>query len=233
VTACNESPSVEWAYTGHGASEHWPSLSPDFATCANGRQQSPIDITAYQPASLAAISFSFVNYEATLHNDDRQVRAEYGLANSSMLDDTEFHLKSVHFHSPSEHLVDGQSFSAELHMVHADADGNLAVIGALFTLGAPSPTAQSILDDAPPIGNTTSALIPLASSLPTNLSYYRYNGSKTTPPCDEPVDWYVLRQPLTISQDQVDGLLLLSGGPNNRPVQPIGGRVISVGGERP
>ena len=59
-------------------------------------------------------------------------------------------LKSAHLHSPSEHLVDGESFAAELHMVHADSDGRLAVVGILFTLGEPSPVAQSILDAAPP-----------------------------------------------------------------------------------
>ena len=90
--------------------------------------------------------------------------------------------------------MDGESFAAELHMVHADSNGRLAVVGLLFTLGEPSPVAQSILDAAPPPDGTANASIPLTGSLPTDLSYYRYDGSKTTPPCDEPVDWHVLRQ---------------------------------------
>ena len=126
--------------------------------------------------------------------------------------------------------MDGESFAAELHMVHADSDGRLAVVGLLFTLGDPSPVAQSILDDASPPGETAKASFSLTGSLPTDLSYYRYDGSKTTPPCDEPVDWHVLRQAMTISQEQVEGLLSLSGGPNNRPVQPTGDRVITIGG---
>lgn len=66
-------------------------------------------------------------------------------------------------------------------------------------------------------------------SLPANLSYYcYYDGPKTIPPCDEPVDWHVPRQPATISKQQVDRLLSLSGGPNNRPTQPIGERAILV-----
>ena len=126
--------------------------------------------------------------------------------------------------------MDGESFAAELHMVHADSNGRLAVVGLLFTLGEPSPVAQSILDAAPPADGTANASIPLTGSLPTDLSYYRYDGSKTTPPCDEPVDWHVLRQHVTISQEQVDGLLSLNGGPNNRPVQLVGDRVITIGG---
>ena len=126
--------------------------------------------------------------------------------------------------------MDGESFAAELHMVHADSDGRLAVIGLLFSLGDPNPVVQSILDATPPPDGTANASIPLTDSLPADLSYYRYDGSKTTPPCDEPVDWHVLRQSMTISQEQVDGMLSLSGGPNNRPVQPTGDRVIRIGG---
>ena len=228
VAACSEDTLVEWGYSGPGAPEHWASLSPEFSACANGKQQSPIDITGYEPGELGVISFAFGGAAATLHNDGRQVRAEYEPGNVSELEGMEFDLKSAHLHSPSEHLVDGEIFPAELHLVHADSQGNLAVVGVLFDLGDPSPVVQSILNSAPPRGHTADARIPLSTALPPDLSYYRYDGSKTTPPCDEPVDWYVLRQAMTVSQDQVDGLLALTGGPNNRPVQPIGGRVIRV-----
>lgn len=228
VAACGQDTLVEWGYSGPGAPENWASLSPDFSACANGRQQSPIDITGYESGELGPISFAFGEAAATLHNDGRQVRAEYRLGNVSVFGGREFSLKSAHFHSPSEHLVDGKSFPAELHLVHADSQGNLAVVGVLFALGEPSPVVQSILDAAPPRGETTDARIPLPAALPPDLSYYRYNGSKTTPPCDEPVDWYVLRRTMTLSRAQVDALLALTGGPNNRPVQPIGSRVIRV-----
>ena len=230
LAACSDSSPVEWGYTGPGAPERWASLSPDFAACANGKQQSPVDITGYVIGNLAPISPAFVNAEAVLHNDGRQVRAEYGPGNVSMLAGREYHLKSAHFHSPSEHKVDGETFPAELHLVHADSAGNLAVVGVLFRVGEASPVVQAILDAAPLSGETSKASVDLSAALPTDLSYYRYDGSKTTPPCDEPVDWYVLRRTMTLSQDQVDGLQALSGGPNNRPTQPIGARVISVAG---
>ena len=102
------------------------------------------------------------------------------------------------------------------------------MVGVLFDLGEPSPVVQSILNAAPTIGETANASVDLSAALPADLSYYRYDGSKTTPPCDEPVDWYVLRHAMTLSQAQVDGLLALTGGPNNRPSQPIGERVITL-----
>ena len=225
---CEGDPQIEWGYSGPGAPEHWASLSTDFAACANGKQQSPIDITGYQTGGPGPISFSFTHAEATLRNDGRQVHVDYTPGNTSILEGRVFGLKSAHLHSPSEHLMYGESFAAELHMVHADYGDNLAVVGLLLTLGDASPVVQSILDAAPPNGETANAPIPLV--LPTDLSYYRYDGSKTTPPCDEPVDWYVLRRPMTVSREQVASLLSLSGGPNNRPVRPIGDRVIRIGG---
>ena len=139
-------------------------------------------------------------------------------------------IPALTLHSPSEHRVDGTNFAAELHLVHADADGNLAVVGLLFKLGAHSPVVQAILDAAPNPGDTvgTSSILNAKDYLPAELGYYRYDGSKTTPPCDEPVEWYVMRHQKTVSQEQVDDLLALSGGPTNRPVQPIGDRVITA-----
>ncbi len=233
ATACSNSSPVEWGYSGPGAPEHWASLSPDFAACANGKQQSPIDISGYVTGDLGAISFAFEEKQVTLHNDGRQVRAEFASGNVSTLGGREYQLKSAHFHSPSEHTIDGKGFAAELHLVHADSSENLAVVGVLFELGDPSPVVQSILNTAPAVGETANSSVDLSAALPPDLSYYRYDGSKTTPPCDEPVDWYVLRYAMTVSQDQVDVLLDLTGEPNNRPVQPIGGRVIRMGGAPP
>lgn len=233
MTARSDCSPVEWGYSGAGAPERWASLSPDFAACANGKQQSPVDITGYVTGDLGPISLAFGEAEAKLHNDGRQVGAEYGSGNVSTLGGRKYRLNSAHFHSPSEHTVDGRSFSAELHLVHADTRGNLAVVGVLFDLGQPNPFLQTILDAAPSLGESSNARILLPAALPSELSYYRYDGSKTTPPCDEPVDWYVLRSTMTVSQGQVEAMQALSGGPNNRPVQPLGGRVITVGGALP
>ena len=158
------------------------------------------------------------------------MRVDYLSGNTLGVGERSYQLKSAHFHAPSEHRIDGASYAAELHLVHEDVRGNLAVVGLLFRLGAANPVGQAILDAAPPAGDTVFDVSrPNAGEyVPGDLSHYRYDGSKTTPPCDQPVDWYVMRQQRTVSQEQVDGLLELSGGPNNRPVQPTGDRVISL-----
>ena len=221
---------VEWGYDGQGAPEHWAQLSEEYATCADGRQQSPVDIAGYEMGNAKPISFSYGGDAESVRNDGRLVHVDYAAGNTLSVGQRTFTLKSAHFHSPSEHLIDGASFAAEMHLVHADADGNLAVVGLLFRLGAPSPVAQEVLDAAPAAHDTVVEGFTLNAwgYLSDELGYYRYDGSKTTPPCDEPVDWYVMREPKSISPEQVDKLLVLSSGPNNRPVQPIGDRVITI-----
>ncbi len=168
-----------------------------------------------------------------MRNDGHAVHVDYVSGNNFTVGQQTFTLKSAHLHSPSEHHVDGVSFAAELHLVHADFAGNLAVVGLLFRMGEPSPVVQAILDAAPAAGNTVSGGFTLnAGDYASNeLSYYRYDGSKTTPPCDEPVSWYVMREQKTISPEQVANLLALSDGPTNRPIQSTGSRVIIFSGE--
>ena len=229
VTACGDE-AVEWGYEGPGAPEHWASLSEEYATCADGSQQSPIDIAGYEQGDAEPISLEYGGDATSMTNDGTFVRVDYLSGNTLGVGVRSYQLKSAQFHAPSEHRIDGASYAAELHLVHGDVRGNLAVVGVLFRLGAASPVVQAILDAAPPAGDTTfDTSRPNAKDyVPGDLSYYRYDGSKTTPPCDEPVDWYVIRQQETVSEEQVDGLMELSGGPNNRPVQPIGDRVITL-----
>ena len=223
---------VEWGYGGPGAPENWASLSEEYATCADGKQQSPVDITGYEMTDAEPISFLYDSDAAAVRNDGRFVHIDYPPGSMLSVGKQIFELKSAHLHSPSEHWIDGVSFAAELHLVHAGADGRLAAVALLFKLGAPSAAVEAILDATPAVGSTVSAGITLNAGgfAPDELGYYQYDGSKTTPPCQEPVGWFVMRQPKTISQEQVDRLLALSGGPNNRPVQPTGSRVVKVSG---
>ena len=223
---------VEWGYGGPGGPENWASLSEEYTTCVDGQQQSPVDITGYEEADAEPISFLYDSDAAAVHNDGRFVHIDYAPGSMLSVGKQIFELKSAHLHSPSEHWIDGVSFAAELHLVHADADGRLVAVALLFRLGDPSPAVEAILDAAPAAGNTVSAGITLNAGdfAPDELGYYQYDGSKTTPPCQEPVGWFVMSQPKTISQEQVDRLLAWGGGPNNRPVQPTGSRVIRAGG---
>ncbi len=222
---------VQWGYEGPGAPQNWASLSEEYRTCADGKQQSPIDIRRYLEGRPASISFSYRVATKAVRNDGRFVHVDYQPGNTLSVGHQTYQLETAHIHSPSEHLIQGRRFAAELHLVHSDAAGHV-VVAQLFHLGAHNPLVQAVLDVAPRDegavvdGSTLNAY----SFVSSGSGYYRYDGSTTTPPCDEPVGWYVMRQPTTICGEQVDGLLELSGGPNSRPVQPLGNRLVIVAG---
>ncbi len=188
---------VEWGYDAPGGPQNWASLAEEYSACGDGKQQSPIDITGYEEGDAEAIAFFYGTDAAAVRNDGKAVYVDYGPGNTLSIGRRTFELKSAHIHSPSEHRIDGASLAAELHLVHADADGQMAVAAQLFSLGEPSPTVQAILDAAPAAGKTVSAKFGLNAGgyTPGELDYYRYDGSLTTPPCSEPVEWYVLREP--------------------------------------
>jgi carbonic anhydrase len=62
--------------------------------------------------------------------------------------------------------------------------------------------------------------------LPPDRTYFRFNGSLTTPPCSEGVVWLVMKQPLTASKEQIDQFAEVMGHHNNRPIQPANPRVV-------
>ena len=159
---------------------------------------------------------------------------DFGPGNAIVAGGHRYELAGVHYHSPGEHLLDGESFAAELHLVHQDDAGNLAVVGLLFRVGAPSALVQTLLDAAPATGVTVALEQGAAAAqfVPAGLEYYGYDGSLTTPPCTEGVRWIVMQDVGTVSPEQVERLQALTGGPNNRPVQPIGRRAISAAAGR-
>lgn len=219
----------KWGYSGPTGPEYWGSLSADYALCAEGMQQSPVDITGHQTGAAQPLGFSYQGGSTEVRNDGTFVHLDFQKAGTLNAGGREYHLATAHFHSPSEHWIEGSSFAAELHLVHQDAGGNLAVVGVLFALGEPDTLMEEVLAMAPPSagGDPAGTTLDPTGFLPGERGYFRYDGSKTTPPCDEPVDWHVLRQPRTISLDQVNRLSALGRSPNNRPVQALGERGIT------
>lgn len=247
---------VEWGYSGEVAPENWGGLSSEFSQCSLGKEQSPVDIAGVTEGEPAEIAFDYANDGERIVNTGLSVRREHAGESRMRLGEREFTLLQTHSHNPSEHTVDGQSFPLEVHLVHQDAAGNLAVVGVLFRLGAPNPAVQAMIDAAPQAGEpdtqlsaqtNSASLLPVASLggglnastrfdqtnsaslLPADTSYYTYMGSLTTPPCTEGVEWIVMTEVLEVSKEQVDQLSALTGGtPINRPVQPLGDRSITV-----
>lgn len=233
LVACGPSEShaeepPHWAYEGEAGPEHWGELGEDYALCANGAQQSPIDLDSASEQDLANITFSYVPSAVTILNNGHTIQVNYDAGSSISVDGHEYSLVQFHFHAPSEHLLDGKQYPAELHLVHRDEDGALAVVGVLLDSGVENLALDPVWANLPKEeveAITTDDTVDANSFLPTDQTTYRYSGSLTTPPCSEGVSWFVFATPVQLSPAQLDQFLAIYDG-NARPPQELGDRTL-------
>ncbi|CAN5595781.1 carbonic anhydrase family protein [soil metagenome] len=221
-----------WSYEGDTGPAYWGTLQPAFAACS-GREQSPVDIPADAPVRAEDVAYDYQPSALTIADNGHAIQVDYDEGSSVVIGDASYHLRQFHFHSPSEHTLDGDPADMELHLVHASDEGALAVIGVLLVEGTPANTALepiwAHLPDAPgPATLIEGVLVDAADLLPDDRSYYAYPGSLTTPPCLEGVTWHVLAEPLELSAEQLATFRELHDG-TNRPVQPLDDRTFDGG----
>jgi carbonic anhydrase len=219
---------THWGYSGAEGPEHWAKLSPEFSACS-GKNQSPIDLSGFVEAYLDPIRFAYQAGGAEILNNGHTVQVNYAPGSTIELNGHTFELKQFHFHTPSENHVNGKSFPMEAHLVHADADGNYAVVAVVFEEGAPNEALESAWARMPEkVGDKNPISDPVSADLllPQGHQYYRFNGSLTTPPCTEGVWWLVLKDPVSASKEQIERFSQVMGHPNNRPIQPVNARPV-------
>jgi carbonic anhydrase len=224
---------VPWNYSDPSGPDYWGDLEPDFKGCAVGQQQSPIDIRdAQEQPDLAPIRFDYKLSPLKIINNGYTVQVNYEAGSSITVNGVSLALKQFHFHHPSETAIDGQHFDLELHLVHLDSAANrTAVVSVLIKSGAENPLLRVLLGNVPQsVGEEVTrkkVVINAASFLPGDQNYYMYDGSLTTPPCTEPVRWYVMKTLIEASPSQIAAFAKLY--PNNaRPEQPLDGRTIAA-----
>lgn len=218
-----------WGYAGEAGPQNWGKLDPGFSMCAIGKNQSPIDLDSTIDAALEPLKLQYAAGAVDVVNNGHTVQVDYAPGSALVVDGRRFELKQFHFHAPSENRVGGKSFPLEGHLVHADKDGNLAVVAVMYQLGAANPLLAKVWERMPAKADEKSSLpagLNAARLLPASRDYYRFNGSLTTPPCSEGVRWLLMKQPATVSQTQVDQFAKAMGQANNRPVQPLNARPV-------
>jgi len=219
---------VHWGYKGDHGPEHWAGLSPEFAICGSGLNQSPIEIGEATPAELASITLDYRGDTTRIVNNGHTLQVDVEPGSFLRVGEERFELQQFHFHSPSEHSIGGESFPFEAHLVHANARGALAVIGVVFRLGAEHAVLRKLGQAAPrEKGGSTPLVLDLAGlRIHTVLDgYYRYSGSLTTPPCSEGVYWFLLKEYGELSAKQVVTFVELIGK-DARGAQPRNARLV-------
>ena len=229
---------IEWGYAAENGPNVWGQLSPEYSLCAEGKHQSPIDLVNPTPAELPPIRY---NYDAVtnvaIRNNGHTIEVSYPEGSWIDIDGVRYELLQFHFHAPSEHTVAGEFFDMEMHLVHKRDNGGLAVVGVLIEKGKHNSELESVWAHLPETAGETRNVEDVTIDLPLMVSptgtpqtvseYYRYDGSLTTPPCSEGVQWIVLTTPIEMSAAQIAAFKAIIHD-NNRPVQPLNGRELFI-----
>jgi carbonic anhydrase len=227
-----------WSYEGAEDPAHWAALSPDFALCGAGHKQSPVDIvTAAATAPHGAAGFAAARFDRAdprtvpvdIVNNGHTIQVDTVGSGVLVIGRDRYVLQQFHFHTPSEHTVDGRSYPLEAHFVHKSGNGKLAVVGLLFEEGAENSALAAYWGRLPKSAGPPVDLgrggVDILNVLPGRHDVYRYAGSLTTPPCSEGVDWFVLKEHATASAAQIEAFRSIMRH-DNRPTQPLAGRAV-------
>jgi carbonic anhydrase len=228
LTAQDHKPG-HWGYDGAEGPSHWADLNPEFAVCRSGHQQSPIDIRNPKKADLPPLQFDYQPSPLHIIDNGHTIMINYAPGSFLRVGGRQYELKQFHFHRPSEEQIDGKSYDMSLHLVHADAQGNLAVVAVLLQRGTENDLLQELWSDLPKEKDHEEQLdnvqINVKALLPSDQHYYTFPGSLTTPPCTENVTWFVLEQPVTVSPAEIQRFEKLYRH-NARPPEPLFDRVV-------
>ena len=233
---------------------HWGNIG--YPACGTGAGQSPVDIDTRAVTRLNGPPL-LINYERSglgVENTGHVVEVPIpaGVTDTLRIGNDTYQLTQYHFHAPAEHEINGGLADVEAHFVHQNSRGDNAVVGVFFRRGHdPNPLLDKILLSAPVTANDE---VTIGEANPADLfprvgrhgnrhdkrrlnvgSFYTYSGSLTTPGCTAGVRWFVLADGGRVSHAAVRRLhFVISRFPyyggypnNNRPVQPLNGRVIS------
>lgn len=217
-----------WGYEGAGGPVHWGDLDAASRACGIGSQQSPIDIEESVRAELPALKVNWAGTAETIVNNGHTIQLNAAPGSTITLGDNEYEQLQFHFHRPSEHLINGKSYPMEVHFVHGNAAGNLAVVGVLMEAGGTNAAFNKIVSTMPKQaggqGKADAGIDP-HKLLPEKLTYYRYAGSLTTPPCSEIVEWLLLTEPVKVSEADIAAFAKLYAM-NARPAQKAHRRTV-------
>lgn len=216
-----------WSYEHGITPQKWGEVSP---TCATGTHQSPVALSTKQAKTQSPeqpLEFSWSKATGELVDTGHSDQVNLPPGSSITYGGTKYELLQLHFHTPSEHTIDGKHAPMEVHFVHKSADGKLAVVGILMKEGTTASALAPVLTSLPAAAEKKSVEVDLPALLPKSTRHFAYAGSLTTPPCSEDVQWIVMLTEGTMSKPEI-AAFQAKYAKNARPVQPLKGRTVAI-----
>jgi carbonic anhydrase len=228
-----------WSYDGPEGQANW-GTTDGYANCGTGKDQSPIDIeNPVTSGNSPGMSHAYTDGPGLFYNNGHTFIFQFpdkASPGTLELDGVTYTLKQFHFHSPSEHRINGKAYPMEAHFVHTAPplkDGDpprRAVVAVMLDIGGENTVLAPLWQH---LTTTEGAGTCLESNGIGDMlfkdgdGFYRYDGSLTTPDCSEGVQWVVMQTPQHISAEQF-GQFAAIYPDNARYVQPLDGRTITL-----
>ena len=204
---------------------HWPEL------CSTGKMQAPIDIQHAAKLPIDDLKFNYKPADLDILNDCNRYRILLKFPDNYWLTvgKKPYFLTELHFREPGENAVNGKRPRMSIQLVHFSAEGMFLVVEVPIVAGKENPVIKTLWEHIPEEGKESKVAgikINPMDLLPADRSFYRFPGSLTTPICNEVVTWYVMKNPIELSEAQI-AEYARHYHDTARPLQPLNGRPVS------
>jgi carbonic anhydrase len=208
----------------------------------HGHMQSPINIRSFKERASNGhqITLNYKDEIKAVENLGHTVQLDFKAGSTVSYEGIKYDFKQMHFHTPSEHLVDGMTFPMEMHIVSTaplkdkNSTPHYLVLGILFKEGQNNKFLDEFLNKIPKTEHTLAPLEVGAVKLDDLLyskklndvkNFYHYPGSLTTPPYTQTVQWFVFKHIMEASPEQIEAINAIEGN-NARHIQGIFARSV-------
>ena len=220
---------VPWGYRGAIAPQFWGQLDSSYRLADTGKHQSPANLVSEEATKvdLPRLVFDYQSEQIVSRNDGHTIQHDEAPGSFLVWGDKRYALEQFHVHTPSEHKIDGVPFDMEIHFVHRSGLGEVVVVAVLVSADQLGELTMPLYTLPNQEGETVAyrGRRNPAEFVPKSREYFTYDGSFTTPPCTEGVKWIVMKRPLLASLQQITQFRSILQA-NNRPTQPLNGRVV-------
>lgn len=219
-----------WSYSGSNGPDTWHTLSNANTLCAVGQMQSPINIEGTEPAMMNRLQPDYTVSALNLAHLRVMVAMDYETGSYLRVGKKVMALSGFVFRTPAEHTVDGERHPMSIQFLHRASNGDRAIVVAMVKEGRENRALSELLPHLPlepdQRNRQAGVMINARDLMPNNKDYYRYMGSLSMPPCGEGVSWYIYKQPIEASAEQINLIKGVVGAENARPLQRRGSRLI-------
>ena len=202
---------VDWSYSGKGSPQNWARISEKNKFCKIGYNQSPIDINLSMNKDfiLNDLKFDYSNAEIEKNNEKYHQKINFYGKNFAFRGKKKYWLKYVEFHHPSEHWLDSSPHSLEMQIYHKSEDEQWLAVSYFLEIASKNNNENLYFKNLINFlkSNKIEDKFDLSKIIDeTSLSFF-YEGSFTTPPCVEGVKWYIMKNPIFITKEQMNAII--------------------------